>query len=166
MVPSQQDTPGRGEYLAYLRENSLSEADILPLLPPQIDPETQAKVDAVLAQARAAGMHRLLDQIADAQSRNTNDLLAVMNAALVKRFANGGLELTQPVHAGVFPTNSFNAHAVMRPSMYLILVDTGMFEIIGAMTAILASLDIGTARTQATFAATLIRQYCDERFLP
>lgn len=160
------DVDGRAEYLAYLRENNLSEADILPLLPPEIDPESQTKVDAVLAQARAAGMHRLLEQIAEAQRRNTNDLLAVMNAALVKRFARAGLELKQPVYAGVFPMNTFNAHAVMRPNTYLILVDTGMFEILGAMTAILASLDIGTARTQAKLAATLIRQYCDERILP
>ncbi|HSY47371.1 MAG TPA: hypothetical protein VLC46_01030 [Thermoanaerobaculia bacterium] len=166
MATSQQDTAARAEYLAYLRENSLSEADILPLLPPEIDPESQAKVDAVLAQARAAGMHRLLEQIADAQTRNTNDLLAVMNAALVKRFARAGFQLKQPVYAGVFPMNTFNAHSVMRPNTYLILVDTGLFEMLGAMTAILASLDVGTARTQAKLAATLIRQYCDERLLP
>ena len=160
-----QDVGARAEYLAYLRENNLSEVDILPLLP-EVDPEIQAKVDAVLAQARAAGMHRLLEQIRDASSRNTNDLLAVMNAALVDRFAKAGLQLTQPVFAGVFPTNTFNAHAVMRPNTYLILVDTGMVEILGAMTTILASLDLGTARTEAKRAAVLLRQYCDDRQLP
>ena len=154
--------PGKREYLAYLLENKLSELDVLPVVP-AVDDTTKARVDDLLHLALEAGHGNVVRQFHAAASANTNDLIALMNGSLVRRFAARGIKIPSDVFVGVFPTNSFNAHVVSRPPWQLILINTGTFEFLEATLSIYLSLNPGTARDGAKMLAKLVREYCDEK---
>ena len=156
---------GRTAYLAYLEENGLSEADVLPLLA-ETDEATNAKVAEILKQAERAGHTDLVQRFRRASSGNTNLLLEQLSTHLTDRLVQAGLAVPANSFAGVYPTNSFNAHVVKRAGVNVILVNSGTFELVGPIAALLCSLQPGNARAHARKAASLLRAYCEARQLP
>jgi hypothetical protein len=157
--------PGRDAYLAYLKENGLSENAVLGILP-EINAEQRRKVNQALMTALENGYEGLLKNVERASISNTNVLLAEINRRLIVRFTDHQVVAAKDVYAGVFPTNTFNAHVVRRADQPLVLVNTGAFELLEGAIVPFSLLKPGSARQQARVLARFVRQYCEERVLP
>ena len=68
--------------------------------------------------------------------------------------------------AGVFPTNSFNAHVVARPDLYLVLINTGAFELLGLLAGLFFVEAFGSRAERAGQAAAHVNTYCERRIFP
>ena len=148
--------PGREDYLAYLKENELSEDSVLGIVP-KLDAERRRKVNQVLMTALDSGYESLVQSVERASASNTNVLLAEINRRLVLRFAEHAVVAAKNVYAGVFPTNTFNAHVVYRGAQPLILVNTGAFELLEGAIVPFSVLKPGSARQQARVLAGFVR---------
>jgi len=157
--------PGRNDYLAYLKENELSEESVLGIVP-ELDAERRRKVNQVLMTALESGHEDLVKSVERASRSNTNVLLAEINRRLVLRFSEHAVVAAKDVYAGVFPTNTFNAHVVDRGAQPLILVNTGAFELLEGAVVPFSLLKPGSAPQQARVFAAFVRQYCEQRILP
>ncbi|HEX8565305.1 MAG TPA: hypothetical protein VF648_06510 [Pyrinomonadaceae bacterium] len=157
---------GRQEYLNYLKENNLSEADVLPIIPEANQFKNNPKIAAVLLRGLLEGHEELVKKLIDVETLNTNKLLEQMNKSLLERFKASNVSIEESAYLGVFPTNSINAHIVRREGGYLILVNTGLFELLETIISLFFSVDIGKEKEIAKVAAEQIRQYCKDRTLP
>jgi hypothetical protein len=72
------------------------------------------------------------------------------------------LRTTAPKNAyiGVFPTNSFNAQCTYRKNGYLVLLDTGCFELIEVATYVLLCTADQQTKTKAL--ASVLAKYLEE----
>lgn len=68
--------------------------------------------------------------------------------------------------AGVFPTNSFNAHVVRRPEVFLVLINTGAFELMELLNALFFVKHFGSGPERVRLAAKYVQDYCDKRIFP
>jgi hypothetical protein len=116
--------------------------------------------------ALESGHEDFVKSVAQASKSNTNVLLAEINRRLVRRFSEHGVVADKDVYAGVFPTNTFNAHVVHRGAQPLILVNTGAFELLEGAVVPFSLLKPDSARQQARVFARFVRQYCEQRVLP
>jgi hypothetical protein len=112
------------------------------------------------------GYKDLVKTVERASVSNTNVLLAEINRRLIVRVADHKILAAKDVYAGVFPTNTFNAHVVQRADQPLVLVNTGAFELLEGAIVPFSLLKPGSARQQARVLARFVRQYCEERALP
>jgi hypothetical protein len=158
------DEAGRQEYLRYLEENQLSEEKVLPIVPSSL--KNKPEVTGKLLAALQSGHIDLVRRVQEAMTGNTNLLLSAMNQQLCARFTRSNIAVPTNAFVGVFPTNCFNAHVVRRTTKNLVLINTGAFELIESIMSVFASLDAGTAGTQAATAARFLTNYCENRSLP
>lgn len=157
---------GKQEYLSYLKENNLSEADVLPIIPEANQFQNNPEIATILLQGFLSGHDELVKKLIDIETLNTNKLLEQINKSLVERFKATNIPIQEYAYIGVFPTNSINAHIVRRDDGHLILVNTGLFELLETIINLFFSVDIGKEREIAKVAALQIQQYCNDRTLP
>jgi hypothetical protein len=127
-----------GEYARFLAEKALSEDRILPVLKDRTifrDPVFLAYLAELIASLPKANKHELekikgfLDGIVP--GCNTNWLLRFLNQQLLAELRVAKISLPSGIlDVGVFPLETFNARIVRRPSGFLVLIDTGAFEIL------------------------------------
>jgi hypothetical protein len=99
-----------------------------------------------------------------AEGTNTNQLLEKLTENLRKDWSAIRLNSPNNAYSGVFPTSSFNAQCTYRKNGYLILLDTGCFELIEAATYVLLSTAEQTVKTKTL--ASVLTKYLGENVLP
>jgi hypothetical protein len=157
--------PGRNEYLRYLANNQLSESAVLEILP-EVDEEKKRTINKILMSALESGHERLVKSYEMAEAANTNVLLAELNRRLTLRISKHNIMVPEGVYVGVFPTNSFNACSDLIDSQKLILVNTGAFELLEALTTLFILHCSDTNGAHPKVAAQFIQQYCQHKALP
>jgi hypothetical protein len=149
---------GRQAYLGYLAENELDETTVLPIVADTSD--DRRLVEALAQAASDKGDTRSAEVIRNALNASTNDLLQLMDRSLRTRCERVGLAVPEHAFAGVFPTNTLNAHVVQRSGWDLVLVNTGTFELLEAVLSQFLSLTPGIERATAQNIAKEIEAYC------
>jgi hypothetical protein len=66
----------------------------------------------------------------------------------------------------VFPTNSFNAHVAAQPDLYLVLINTGTFELLGLLAGLFFVEAFGSRAQRSQQAAEHVKAYCEHRVFP
>lgn len=159
--------PTKADYLSFLDEFGLSESSVLPMADiKKLPPEGIAMLIGGLASVKDSRERAALELMAKTltEGTSTNALLEKLAGNLQKDWA--GIRVSAPKNAyiGVFPTNSFNAQCTFRQNGYLVLLDTGCFELIEAATYIL--LCTADQQTKAKTLASVLRKYLEENALP
>ena len=152
---------GRLVYLDYLAENDLNETAVLPVVADT--PEDRRLSEMLLQAALAAGDTQRAETIRNALNASTTELLQMMDQVLRARCESVGLAVPKRVFAGVFPTNTLNAHVVQRSGWNLVLVNTGTFELLEAVLAQFLSVTPGAAKAAAQGIAKEIEAYCTHK---
>jgi len=154
----QRSDEGRDAYRAYLAENGLDEMAVQPVV--ARDGGDQASAQLMAQLASALGDEALATRIGSALNASTNDLLELIDRDLRDRLLKSDLTPPSRVYAGVFPTNTLNAHAVRRSDWNLVLLNTGTFEFLEAVLALFLSVAPGEAKLRAQDVARLVEAYC------
>lgn len=159
--------PTRVDYLSFLEEFGLSESSVLPIADiKKLPPEGIAMLIAGLASVKDKRERAALELMAKTltEGTSTNALLEKLAADLKRDWAAIRVSAPKDAYIGVFPTNSFNAQCTFRKNGYLVLLDTGCFELIEAATYIL--LSTADQQTKAKTLASVLTKYMDENALP
>ena len=135
--------PSRDDYLSFLNEFGLSEDKVLPILDIKKAPvEAVAMLLGALGNKNIQGDERkTLEMMANmmVEQTNTNVLLSKINETLTSDLSQINFDIQNKAYPGVFPTDSFNAQCVFKDKGFLILIDTGCFEVIEAAVWVLLS---------------------------
>ncbi len=119
--------PTKAAYLRFLDRYRLSEADVPPILPKSLVPSAQRLVDQ-------AWPNETREEMVNGLASNTNTLIESIVGSLEARLEMLGAPKTPlPFYAGVFPSKSFNAQAVLIEDGALLLIDTGCFSLLEAL---------------------------------
>jgi hypothetical protein len=156
---------GRRSYLRYLAEHNFTEEQVLPIAP-KLAPDQEAQIAAILMLALQQGHTDLVRKVEEARTQNTNQLLTLLDRGFVRRLREGGVAVPDNIFGGVFPTNSFNAHVVAQPNLYLILINTGVFELLGLLAGLFFIEAFGSRAERARQAAEHVKAYCEHRIFP
>ena len=96
---------------------------------------------------------------------NTNELINFLHQELTKDFREFiSSSIFESIYPGVFPTQSFNAQCTRRPNGYLILIDTGCFEILDIVNSIYVSE--WNHKKKVEVFASIIKDYCLYKKIP
>jgi Peptidase family M48 len=159
--------PTRVDYLSFLEEFSLSESSVLPIADiKKLPPEGIAMLISGLASVKDSREKAALELMAKTltEGTNTNQLLEKLAENLKKDWAAIRVSAPKNAYIGVFPTNSFNAQCTYRKNGYLVLLDTGCFELIEAATYVLLCTADQQTKTKAL--ASVLTKYLEENALP
>src|SRR4051794_3180946 len=123
----------RQAYEKFLMANGYTERDIAPVLDPTETNSMNAMLLAVLSAGADApkdvpnfkDVKSFLFETLEHQHASTNDLLDVLNQAIVKKYA-----LPESVFVGVYPRTSFDGQAIFGDDGPLILVNEGALQLI------------------------------------
>jgi len=159
--------PAKADYLSFLEEFGLSESSVLPIADIQkLPPERIGMLLGGLASVKDSREKAALELMAKtlAEGTNTNKLLEQLTENLRKDWSAIGLNVPNNAYSGVFPTSSFNAQCTYRKNGYLILLDTGCFELIEAATYVLLSTEEQAVKTKTL--ASVLTKYLQQNALP
>jgi hypothetical protein len=121
-------------YSDFLKSFGLQPTQV-PALLPGIDMEAFSAKAREVDWGKETDLQGLLNAC-DANS--TNILMQGLSEGITKRISDHGFPNHIKTFTGVFPTNSFNAQAVRFEDGALILIDTGCFTLLEAMTMLWA----------------------------
>ena len=76
------------------------------------------------------------------------------------------IPIPETVYAGVFPTNSFNAHVAKRQTTYLVLINQGSFELMECLNGLYFVEQFGTWNQRVKLGAKYVLEYCNSRTFP
>lgn len=157
------------EYAAFLQENGLQEADVLPMLRDRSvlsDPQNVMLMAQLFVAMKNANEHEIeqIGRLMDGMSANTNSLIRTIDKDFRSRLRRSNRTLPDDFEIGVFPLNSFNARAVPRGKKSLLLLDTGLIEILEVAVAL--SLLESPVEHSGERLVKIIADYVSNRRLP
>lgn len=135
LPPVAQPSACRLAYLNFLDRLGLSEMDVAPMVDKnKLGGEVYAQIFLAFMEAeRTSNKEELVRIISLIQAtlldKNANDLMGVIVNKLFNDFSTNSIDLPE-LYAGVFPTDSINAQCVLEDKKPLVLIDTGLFELI------------------------------------
>lgn len=155
----------RQDYLDFLRDKRLNESDVLPIWPEGFEETKKGiMVDLLTLLRQGTVSPDAAKHVIDALQNNTNDLLQVMDKHLREELGRVGIRNIPRAYVGVFPTNSFNGQAVNYTNGPLILLKTGLIELIeAASNFLLAERD---TKERVVLLSDLIVNFCEEGAVP
>jgi hypothetical protein len=158
----------RDDYLAFLADFGLSEEQVLPMGDLKKTPvEVVALLIKALGDRNIKGEEReQIETLAQgmAGAWNVNKLIEKLVRTLTDDFARANIRLPSTAFPGVFPTNTFNAQSVQRANGFLVLLDTGCFELIEAAVGVLLSKWEQEKKVEVL--SSFIQTYCEHQTLP
>lgn len=123
--------PTREDYLRFLAENRKSEDDVLALV--NLDELTAERLETMIRadpDNAIFGIKYLFENL----DQNTNDLLESMTRRLRQDIGDVALgDVPVDTYHGVYPTHDFNAQCRLEGDGYLVLLNTGVMELIEGM---------------------------------
>jgi hypothetical protein len=169
--------PSREDYLKFLEDFNMTEAEVLPMLDINklvntLPGDEMAEFLITLINAHKnmslleSDEREALNTMTEymAERTNTNELICKLNETLLKEFSDSGINIESKFYPGVFPSSSFNAQCVKKENGYLILLDTGCFEMIESAISIFLSL--WDKQEKISVFSEIVEEYSDKRSLP
>lgn len=155
----------REDYIQFLQEMNLKEKDVLPLWPDGFQEEKNSlMVELLILLKQDEAGADTASKVFDAMQNNTNDLLQVMDKYLREKLKIAGTKNIPTAYVGVFPMKSFNGQAVNRINGPLIILRTGLIELIEAASNFL--LAERSTQERVNLLSKLIIDYCDKDLIP
>ncbi len=157
--PPRSEMRTKAAYQRFLAQSGLSEFDVPPIMPmPLIESAKQCW-------GKSLPPDDTWQQFLSSLESNSNVLIEGIAGSLEERLSSLGAPRTPiPYYAGVFPTNSFNAQAVLIDDVALILIDTGCFSVLEALILLWGCVEDVQESLQR--AAKIVVDYVDNYVAP